>query len=931
MKTLTRFPSPRTMRQHPLRLLSAGLHAALLSAPLYGIFLVLFLSGCIREELTAPAPGTGRTVIVNYSFDTPQTRAAATGAEREVKDVAIFFYNADDANPNNETYVDCQSVSVSSSIGGSSGSFPLPLPNGILEGKKYKLILIGNYKKYAPEGKSLTEYAGLHNTRTYSKMKQELQAQLEPEDARVTTRLPFWGRLLGKDGNETTLTGPAPTDTNLGVSVRFSRAVARFDLINLAAGQLRIAWVKVCNYRSRGYLFHESMPAGEIVRGTAAEAPGLPLPSGYVPAPEPTGDPGALRQTLNTGGLYAFPNTVSYTSQDDKATTSLMIAGYYQNPKETTPNTTKLTYYRANVGDNGSSQILRRNYIYTLVINNVKKEGSDTEDGAVNEKEKLLDYVVGDDWDSDDGSTVTDAVGNFLTLSRTSVVLGSEKNESALIKVAVKEGTGWKLEWKNNAENAFRYEKTDDNSFSIITTGNNATTFTRNAALKVSVTGIAAPLELTVNVIQLSSISDPQMLTVEGKLGEFDYTVPGQGAEISLQVITGSPTSRWKTEADNDLQRMTGYVTPDGANKGFVNLSFQPNTGMTRTGTLTVKRLLPDGSEDKSVAPVKVIFKQDKSPYVVSLLPNYSANGLTIEGFRADKGNPNGIAANYRFSVILADPEQYKFRATCNFNKDSDAFITLDNEDKQSVAGPLQTATSAPSIVEGEDGNDIWLNVFRTGPGDADIKGDLIVTAVPKSSSSDLQEASYSVSITIKTSCKIGDSKIGQVLWADRNVGTTPRGQGGAAVGLNYTNDSKSDDHANTRFKGQYYPFEQASGKCTAFGEDNHYDPPLNDKAWRLPSKTEQEAVVGKLCFSKQRGFIISDDTAQGTVGCWFPFSGHSNTAYPYGYYWSSTVENQSPYWLYIDNGTASINQYYLSDNYTVRCVRDITPAPAAR
>ena len=147
MKTLTRFPSPRTMRQHPLRLLSAGLHAALLSAPLYGIFLVLFLSGCIREELTAPAPGTGRTVIVNYSFDTPQTRAAATGAEREVKDVAICFYNADDANPNNETYVDCQSVSVSSSIGGSSGSFPLPLPNGILEGKKYKLILIGNYKK----------------------------------------------------------------------------------------------------------------------------------------------------------------------------------------------------------------------------------------------------------------------------------------------------------------------------------------------------------------------------------------------------------------------------------------------------------------------------------------------------------------------------------------------------------------------------------------------------------------------------------------------------------------------------------------------------------------------------------------------------------------------------------------------------------------
>ena len=443
-------------------------------------------------------------------------------------------------------------------------------------------------------------------------------------------------------------------------------------------------------------------------------------------------------------------------------------------------------------------------------------------------------------------------------------------------------------------------------------------------------TGIAAPLELTVNVIQLSSISDPRMLTVEGKLGEFDYTVPGQGAEISMQVITGSPTSRWKTEADNDLQRMTGYVTPEGANKGFVNLSFQPNTGTPRTGTLTVKRLLPDGTEDKSVAPVKVTFKQDKSPYVVSLLPNYSANGLTIEGFRADKGIPNGIAANYRFTVLLADPEKYRFKATCSFNKNSDAFITLDNEDTQSIAGPLQTTISAPSTVEGEYGNDIWLNVFRTGPGDADIMGNLTVTAVPKNSSSGLAEASYSVSITIKTSCKIGDSKIGKVHWADRNVGTTPRGQGGAAVGLNYTNDPNSDDHANTGFKGRYYPFEQASAKCTAFGTENNYDPPLNDRLWRLPSNTELEAVVGKLCFSKERGYIISDDTAQGTVGCWFPFSGYSGTAYSFGYYWSSTVVSEIPYWLYIDKESASV-QNYRSDQHTVRCVRDITPAPAAR
>ena len=888
------------------------------------LFFTVLLSGCVRDELMPKTDAAGRVLTVNYSFDDPQTRAAATGAEREVKDVAIFFYNADDANPAGETYVGCQAVIVPEGSG-SSGSFPLPLPATIIQGNTYKLVVIGNYNRYAPEGRSLTDYAELYNTRTYSKMKQEIQGQLAPDGARVINPLPFWGRLLGKDGNETTLTGPSPTDTSLGVSVKFSRAVARFDVSNLAADQLKIAWVKVCNYRNKGYFFHESIPAGNIVRGTAADAPGGVLPPGYVSAGEPSGTPGSLRQNLTSGGLYAFPNTVSYTSQDDKLTTFLLIAGYYQDPKETVPNTTKLTYYRANMSENGSSQILRRNYIYTLVINNVKKEGSDTEDGAMNDKEKLLDYEVDNDWESEDGSTVTDETGNFLTLSRTLVVLGSEKDESALIKVAVKKGTGWKVEWKDNAESAFRFEKVNDESFSIITTGKNETVFTRNASLTVSVTGVSTPtpISMTVNVIQLSSVNDPQMLTVEGKMGAFEYTVPGQGAEISLQVVTGSPTSRWKAEAGNSLDRLVSSYTLTGANKGVVKLSFNANTGAERSGTLTVKRLMPDGSVDGSVDPVLVTFKQGKSPYTVSLLPNYSANGLTIEGFSDAAGSPNGIVKNVRFSVLLADPEHYKFEATCSFNQNSDAFITLNNENTTQAAGPLQTSKhDAPSTVEGIHGDNIWLNVFRTGPGDADITGDLTVKAVPKNPSSGLAEATYSVNITIKTSCKIGDSKIGSILWADRNVGTTPRGEGGAIVGLNYTNDVNSDDHANTGFKGSYENFARAKEKCTSFGMDNHYDPPLNT-GWRLPSKTEQDAVVDGMRFSKQRGFIVSDDKTQGTVGCWFPLSGYSTTPSGIsGYFWSSTPYTNNAYYLYVYTGSGATSSNYQSYGYSVRCVR---------
>ena len=932
MKTLTRFPSPRTMRQHPLRLFPAGLHAALLSAPLYAIFLALFLSGCIREELTTPAPGTGRTVIVNYSFDTPQTRAAATGAEREVKDVAIFFYNADDTNPNNETYVDCQSVSVPSSIGGSSGSFPLSLPPGILEGNKYKLILIGNYQKYAPEGKSLTEYAELHNTRTYSKMVQELQAQLDPEDARVTTRLPFWGRLLGKDGNETTLTGPSTTTTDLNLSVRFSRAVARFDLINLAAGQLKIAWVKVCNYRSRGYFYHEQLPAGDIVRGTATTVPTLPH-SGYVVAGEPTGAPDGLRQDLTGGGMYAFPNTVPYTSQDDKLTTCLMIAGYYQTPGSAA-NTTKLTYYRANVGDNGNSQILRRNYIYTVVINSVKKEGADTEEGAINEKEKLLDYVVDNNWESDGGGTATDGEGNFLTLSRTSVVLGSEQDESVLVKVAVKKGTGWRLDWKRNEGEAFRYEKVNNESFNIITTGKNETIFTKNAELTVTVTGIASTVSITVNVTQLSSASDPRMLMVEGHVGNFDYVVPGQGGLMSLQVVTGGASSRWKAEPDNDLLRFVNSYTKEGSNRGFVDLAIAANTGEERRGTLTVRRILSDGSIDNTVDPVRVTFVQGTSPYKVTMLPSY-VGGLEIDGFSPTTGNANKVSVRKQFHVLLADPANYTFEATCTFNQASDAFLTLNNEDPYTrTAGPLQTSKDNPTSVTGESGYSIWLNVFRTGPGDASIRGDIIVKAVPRPGTVGLSSFTVSQSVTIKSGCRIADATIGNLRWADRNVGALQRGDGGSLVGLNYSIDPKSDDYGNDAYQGAYVSFNEAANRCATFGADMVYEGELTT-GWRVPSKDEQQVVAKRMIFSKQRAFILSDDKTAGYAGCWFPLSGAGPdvaTNTNVGMYWSSYA---------YDYGTCVLmeilgNQAYASDRFpyqtmTVRCVRDITPAPAAR
>lgn len=891
------------------------------------ILFSVLLAGCVRED--APeVNATGRVFNISYSFDDPQTRVTATGSERQVKNVAVFFYNAGDGSPDSETYVDCQAVKISAGSA-SAGSFPLPLPGTILPGSKYKLIIIGNYQEYAPEGMSMEEYAASYNTRTYSVMKQEIRGELSSPGTRVVTPLPFWGRLLGEDGNETLLTGPALTEQLSGVSVRFSRAVARFDVTNLAASQLRIAWVKVCNYPDKGYFYHEFLPLPEDIVWGADDTPASPpYPPGYV---IPSDLPDSPHQNLNKGGLYAFPNTVAYTVQDDKLTTCLLIAGYYQDPKATTPNRERLTYYRANVSQNGESQVLRRNYVYTVVINSVSREGAETEGGAMNEKEKLLDYVVDDKWDSDEGNIVTDGAGNFLALSSTSVVLGSGMDETALIKVAVKKGTGWTVAWEENAEDAFRLAKVGSDSFSITTNRENATLFTPGATLKVSVTGIAEAEEvsLTVHVTQLSSVSDPRLLMVDGQTGNLDYAVHGQGGEMSLQVVTGSPTSKWTAEADDGLKAMLAsgsYTAPlTGANKGFVDLSFSANTGTgERSGMLTVKRLMSDGTtEDSVVPPVTILFKQGKSPYIVSLYPDYP-DGLTIEGFSpSTMVKPNGIVSNHQFSVLLADPERYKFTATCDLNQSSDAFLSLNSARTTDTAGPLQTSKSNPSSVSGFGGNTIWLNVFRTGPGDKPIKGILTVKAVPKEAYPDLAPATYSINIMINTSCKIGDSMCGGVLWADRNVGANPR-IGDTNPGLNYTNDKNSDDNKNGGFKGNYYDWSKASTVCADFGNNNYYTGALAT-GWRLPSRTEEDAVVKRMRFSKQRAFIVSDDKTQ---GCWFPISAtNENSTTLQGIYRSSSNSNSvkpSTGWaLWVKPETVSVDYFFNYYGLSVRCVHD--------
>lgn len=871
--------------------------------------LITTTTGCVREQDDL-RPGKG-AFSLNYTFDDIHTMGvSAQSNERVVNDACLIFYKEAD-----NSYVAHSTAVVNSGV----GSFSLTIPDAIIAGDKYRVLVVGNYNHFPAAGQSIDDYIGINAGKNYMQMREVMFSQ-SPSSARMSTPLPFSGVLLGADAQESLFTGPAADANNLGVSVKFSRAVARFDLRNMATDKLVIEWVKVCNYRDRGYFFHSDAPAGNgVIRGTASSAPTKPYPEGYVSAPVNDG-----KQSFTSGGLYAYPNIVPYVTQDDKLTTCLMIAGYYQKAGEPI-NTTTLTYYRANVASNQMSQVLKRNYIYTVVINNVKSEGADSEDGAIAEGDRLLDYAVGDDWEDDSGNTEVDGKGNYLTVSRSNVVLDSPVGESAIIKVAVKPGTTWSVAWLSNLEGAFKAEKIDNTSFRIISNGENNTSFVKNGQLQVTVEGTTLAIEI--GVMQLSSLDQMKMLTVDSRTGAFDYTVPGQGGVISFQVLTGGSYAAWNSSASNELNQFIGRLTPTGAHKSDVEVELKPNiTGAERRGSLTISRAPADGIPD-----VVINFIQPKSPYVVSVFPNYSdATQLVVEGFLSTPGaknaitgigGPNGLAYTERFWVTLADPANYTFNVTSSFNKNADAYISL-NTPTTEVSSYKENAKTKNLLTGGKSGETFYLHIFRTAPGDPIIKGSITVTAIPKSGSG-LLEQSFSFNVEIKSSCTIGDSKLGSFTLADRNVGAPTKTL--APIAFNYTNDAIHPDNANNTFKGDYttWNLTTLNALCTGHGTKNYTG--TDATGWIPPTQSHQATMVSRMVYSKERAFAVSDLKTPDNrfIGCFFPLSGSAaSSGAVYGSYWSSGSSGNGGYYLSVLPGSSSTSYATAATGYSVRCVK---------
>ena len=175
------------------------------------------------------------------------------------------------------------------------------------------------------------------------------------------------------------------------ISIVLQRSVARFDVYNSAAGYT-LESVSVWN----GY------------------------PSLFVWNGEPTAfDKAAKRIARLYGGeseagadivgkLYAYENYVPAPKQNDQVTTCLIIK--VRNKQSGTA-----SYHRVNVHPLESGQSLKRNNVYKLTVNSVKKEGYATELEAYKGALTSLSYSI-NYWDMDSHGTVQFDGDNILAI-----------------------------------------------------------------------------------------------------------------------------------------------------------------------------------------------------------------------------------------------------------------------------------------------------------------------------------------------------------------------------------------------------------------------------------------------------------------------------------------------------------------------------------
>lgn len=239
----------------------------------------------------------------------------------------------------------------------------------------------------------------------------------------------------------------------------------------------------------------------------------------------------ATTTTKVEGKYYAFENFNANPKLGDKNTTCLVV-GIRANGSSD-----NATYYRININPKGSSQSLKRNFVYKVSINAVLGEGKSTPDEAYElATEPNLDYDI-NNWKIDDeGIIVTDGK-NTLAIPSKTIRFAKEGGERVDDVFTVGEGT---LTMSANLPNGF----------SAVLSQNQLTVKADDlgdlAKREGTITLNYAGLKATISVIQ--ELQETEFVRVDKTLVN---NYPAGGSTSFTEDINVISSGKWKAQIYN--------------------------------------------------------------------------------------------------------------------------------------------------------------------------------------------------------------------------------------------------------------------------------------------------------------------------------------------------------------------------------------------
>lgn len=422
---------------------------------IYAYLLLLLLSSGLQSCNTLIEEPTSQNsdIILNYKIDngiSTRSFALASYAENKIEEIAAIFYD------NTGNYVEHLIIPTNSSA--QEGYLNIKLP-GVMVAGTYNVIMLCNYNGYISDMYSDTDaYVQSLNT-DYTTAKGAIEYTKSPS---ITELLPMCtiveGFIISQSQN-----------VDLILEAVFKRVVSRVDLHNFATN-FQLEWAKIGNYK------------------TGIKPFATPIYSGAI-STENTEMVAVESQDGNNiiEALYCFPNMTPFSTQDDSKTTYLMIKGSYNNISY---------FYRVNIWDHNKSQTMLMNTIYDVNIIEVLGVGDLTEAAAAsNPSSNIITNI------SDGSEIKVDDQNNYISVSKTRVVLSSAASSPESITVEVNPLDVWSATLDDEGLNYFTLEELAGR-LTITSKNLNATADVYKGVIIIKHGGNGVDLSIKVNVIQ---------------------------------------------------------------------------------------------------------------------------------------------------------------------------------------------------------------------------------------------------------------------------------------------------------------------------------------------------------------------------------------------------------------------------------------------